>query len=69
MPGHSLRPREGFNWTAVSWGGPDEVVSETCSYCDAPIPEDDTPLILWNAEGWCARFCLKCCADWWGLLT
>ena len=38
MPGHSLQPRAGFNWQAVSWGGPDEVVSEICSVLRRPDP-------------------------------
>lgn len=68
----TLAPREGFDWMQVSWGGPDEPVSFTCSYCDAPLPRDDdddyeVPLILWNAEGWCARFCSECQRKWWGM--
>ncbi len=62
-----LRPAPGFDWTAVSWGGPDERVSDACSYCDAPIPDEDMPLILWNADGWCARFCEACQERWWGV--
>jgi hypothetical protein len=63
----TLAPRHGFNWQAVSWGGPDEPVAEECSYCDAPIPDDGVPLILWNEEGWCARFCDACQERWWGM--
>ena len=62
-----LQPSAGFDWSAVSWGGPDELVSETCSYCDAPIAEDDFPLMLWNRDGWCARFCAACQSRWWGV--
>jgi hypothetical protein len=51
---------------AVSWGGPDEPASTTCSYCDAPIPDDDCPLILFNDLGWCARFCRACQVRWFG---
>ena len=61
-----LAPRRGFDWTAVSWGGPDEPAAETCSLCDAPIPDDDVTLILWTPGGWCARFCAACQARWWG---
>ena len=60
-------PRPGFDWTAVGWGGPDEPAADTCSYCDAEIPEDDVPLILWNQDGWCARFCIACIQTWWGV--
>jgi len=37
-----------------------------CSYCSAVIPEDDVPLIMWNAEGWTVRFCKQCRKTWWG---
>lgn len=60
-----LAPMPGFNWSQVSWGGPDEPPAECCSYCDAPIGEDDVPLILYNDAGWCARFCNACAAIWW----
>jgi hypothetical protein len=63
----TLAPRPGFNWQAVSWGGPTEPVADDCSYCDEPIPEDGMPLILWNKDGWCARFCTICQAKWWGI--
>ena len=33
----AFQPRAGFNWMAVSWGGPDEQSAEDCSYCDAPL--------------------------------
>ncbi len=62
-----LTPRPGFNWQAVSWGGPDEPAAEDCSYCDAPIPDDSVPLILWNNASWCARFCEACQERWWGM--
>ena len=62
-----LSPRAGFNWMAVSWGGPNEPVSDTCSYCDAVIPEASAPLILWNRDSWCARFCVACQRTWWGM--
>jgi hypothetical protein len=65
----SLRPSAGFNWTAVGWGGPDEPVSDTCSYCDAVIPEDDVPLIMWDANGWTAQFCDACQARYWDVLV
>jgi hypothetical protein len=66
MPKPQINPRTAFNWTAVSWGGPDEPASEVCSYCDAPIGEDDIPLTLWNKDGWCARFCEACQVRYWG---
>ncbi|HTI78930.1 MAG TPA: hypothetical protein VL614_00615 [Acetobacteraceae bacterium] len=64
---HSLRPRQGFNWTAVSWGGPDEPMATTCSYCDAELDDDFVPLIIWNKDSWAAQFCEACCRTWWGM--
>ena len=66
--GASLRPKAGFNWMAVSWGGPSEPLVRSCSYCDAEIAEDDVPMIMWTSEGFCARFCADCQSRWWGLL-
>lgn len=68
----TLRPRPGFNWQQVSWGAPDEPQTEICSYCEAPLgdseePDYEIPLILWNADGWCAQFCKLCQEQWWGL--
>jgi hypothetical protein len=53
----------------VNWGAPDQQRTTVCSYCSAPFPEDDAdvPLILWNADGWCAAFCDTCQRKWWGL--
>lgn len=65
----SLAPKPGFDWTRVSWGGPDQVQSDSCSYCDANIPADAVPLRLWNADGWAAVFCDPCAAAWFGLRT
>jgi hypothetical protein len=62
-----LRPTADFNWTAVSWGGPDEPPPNQCSYCDAPIPEGAVALLLWNPESWCATFCNACQTRYWGL--
>ena len=67
-----LHPTAEFNWQQVSWGGPDEVVTETCSYCEAPLgdmdePDYEVPLILWNKDGWCAQFCIECQRRYWGM--
>jgi hypothetical protein len=65
-----LSPRSGFDWMAVSWEGPDEPPADDCSYCGAAIiPDETVPLILWNGDGWCARFCDACMAKWWGIET
>lgn len=63
----TLAPKPGFDWSLVSWGGPDEPQSDDCFYCDAEIPEEACPLRLWNAEGWAAVFCDDCAERWWGL--
>jgi hypothetical protein len=67
MAALTIRSRAGFNWTAVSWGGPDEPASDDCSYCEAPIPKDDVPLMIWTKDGWCARFCDGCQRTWFGM--
>jgi len=64
---HGVRPSPGFNWSAVSWGGPDQSRSDQCSYCDAPFRDDEIPLMMWNRDKWCAEFCEACQEAWWGL--
>ena len=61
----SLKPSPDLNWMAVSWGGPDEPVAQACSMCDAPLKEDEPPLMVWNSEGWAASFCPDCQRKWW----
>ena len=39
-----LKPRHGFEWSRVRWGGPRDPVAMSCSYCGAPFPEDHAPL-------------------------
>ena len=51
-----------FDWRRIKWGGPRDGVARQCSYCGAPIGDDDTPLRLWTAEGWSATFG-SCCDD------
>lgn len=67
----TLSPRPGFNWMLVTWGAPDQVRTEVCSYCGDKLPDDDdfVPLILWNPEGWAAEFCDHCQATWFGIQT
>jgi hypothetical protein len=62
-----LQPSPDFDWRRVSWGAPDEPASDDCSYCDLEIDEEEMPLIMWNAEGWCARFCEACQRKYWGM--
>jgi hypothetical protein len=63
----TLKPKEGFDWTKLTWGRPDSVPTVLCSYCSASIPEGSVPLIMSNAEGWTVRFCDACMKRWWGM--
>lgn len=65
----TLKPKDGFDWRLVHWGGPKERVSDRCSYrpCNAVIGDDEVPLMLWSPEGAMAQFCDKCCREWWGV--
>jgi hypothetical protein len=69
----ALRPRPGFDWLMVNWGGPDEPRTDRCSYCDDPFPDRDesdfVPLILSRTDGWVAEFCDHCQAAWFGIET
>jgi hypothetical protein len=65
---HTISPKPGFDWLLVKWGGPDQVVADDCSYCDAPIGEDDVPLRMWNSEDWTAQFCDRCMEKWFGMV-
>lgn len=62
-----IAPLPGFNWMAVSWGAPNQVRTDKCSYCDTPLDDDEVPLILLRDGGWCAEFCRKCQQQWWGV--
>ena len=61
-----LRPLPGFDWNLVAWGAPDQPRTEICNYCDAPLRDDEIPLILGNGEGWIAEFCEACQRTHWG---
>ena len=54
--------RPGFDPLLLSWGGPDETPSETCSICDAPVGE--VPLRMWRDDGWAVCFCDACIERW-----
>jgi hypothetical protein len=65
-----LQPRPGFDWWRVKWGGPDDLVSEVCSYCGELLDDDGVPLRLWSEDsGLSAVFCDACMSTWWGLET
>jgi len=55
-----LVPAPGFRADKIKWGGPDDAVSNTCSYCGAPIPEDDVPIRMFSEHGHAAVFCNPC---------
>jgi hypothetical protein len=44
----------------IKWGGPDEVVADSCSICGAALGEDAVPLRMWRADGSAAVFCDPC---------
>ncbi len=67
--GFKMKAKEGFDWSLVKWTGPDDVVSDTCSYCSAPIPENDIPLRMWAEDHSACVFCDDCSRDVFGLLT
>jgi hypothetical protein len=62
-----LDPEPGFDWGKVTWGHPDAIVSVVCSYCSAFIRDSEIPLMMWDREGRCAKFCEKCTKRWWGM--
>lgn len=65
--GSPLIPAHDFNWMLVEWGGPDQRITELCSYCSTPFHEDEMPLILTTNAGWAARFCERCQRKYWGM--
>ena len=64
---HSLQPKEGFDWSHVTWGRPDSVPSVLCSYCSASIGEDEVALTIWTDKSFTANFCKRCQKKWWGM--
>lgn len=68
----ALRPTPDFDWNLVEWRGPKQTVARDCSYCRAPLGDEDDddfeiPLMMWNQDGWAARFCMDCQCKYWGL--
>jgi hypothetical protein len=64
-----FEPKAGFRWRKVIWGPPDAVVSVLCSYCSAVMRDEEVPLMLFQNDGSCAKFCEDCQRRWWGLET
>jgi len=63
---HTIEPLPGFDWSKVKWGGPNERISEHCSYCGEQLGLDDVPLMMWSEAGACAQFCDACMVRYWG---
>lgn len=70
-----LKPKPGFDWSRVNWGGPEDVRTRQCSYCAKPFPDEEdeendfVPLILWKQDGSAAEFCEDCQREWFGIET
>jgi hypothetical protein len=67
----SLSPTPDFDWLLVEWRGPKQTAATSCSYCREPLGDDEDdgyeiPLMLWNKDGWGARFCINCQRRYWG---
>lgn len=63
-----LLPKPGFDWDRVEWLSPEDQVSDTCSYCSAPLYDDDRPLRQRRDDGWRAVFCDDCQGVWFGVV-
>jgi hypothetical protein len=44
----------------IVWSAPDSRIAPFCSICQAHIPENEVPVMVWDAEGACAQFCDNC---------
>ena len=64
-----LKPSAEFDWGKVTWTAPYVPVSDDCSYCNQPIPEDSVPLRMWTEESWTVQFCDTCMAKYWGMVA
>jgi hypothetical protein len=42
------------------WSRPDSTIAPFCSVCQAHIPDDEGPLMMWDSEGACVQFCERC---------
>lgn len=66
-----ITPKEGFDWSRVNWGGPEQRRTRCCSYCAKPFPgreEDPYALLaLYAKDGSCAEFCDDCQREWFGV--
>jgi hypothetical protein len=42
------------------WSQPDSRIAPFCSICQAHIPAEAAPLMMWDSEGACVQFCDAC---------
>ena len=45
------------------WSHPNSAITPFCSLCQAYIPDDTVPLMMWNDNGALAHFCDRCVAE------
>jgi hypothetical protein len=71
-----IKPKDGFDWTRVVWLAFTPINGEVCSYCEAKIPDEDVPLMLWRTPAivgddtvFKATFCYACMKTWFGIET
>jgi hypothetical protein len=55
----TVRLKRGVEHRLV-WSRPASSIAPFCSSCFSLILDDDSPLMIWNAEGACAQFCEAC---------
>ena len=55
-----IRFKRTFDSSKLTWSRPDSKIVPFCSNCFKHIPDDDVPLMMWNAEGGCVQFCDEC---------
>lgn len=66
-----VEPKDGFEWEKVNWTTPSISANPPCSYCDAEIPKDSAPFVIYGVnarwESTQATFCNTCADQWFGV--
>lgn len=44
----------------LTWSRPDSRIAPFCSLCQAHIPAEAVPLMMWDGNGACVQFCDDC---------
>jgi hypothetical protein len=57
-----LRLKDGVVERLV-WSEPDSLIAPFCSLCQAHIPDDEIPLMMWSNNGACVQICDRCAAE------